>query len=141
MFIPNEQVYAFINENDNTILDDAIRNKVALCSPLTLFAILAVIRQAIDNFNIERTANQILALMGGFYKQWGLYVDSQDKMGKRLEDARNEFNRLVTTRRNQFEKILEQIEQLRQSKHIPIIDSEAIEFQSESTNDDEAELL
>jgi len=141
MFIPNEQVYAFINENDNTILDDAIRSKVALCSPLTLFAILAIIRQAIDNFNIERTANQILALMGGFYKQWGLYVDSQDKMGKRLDEAQKEFNRLVITRRNQFEKILEKIEQLRQSKHIPIIDSGTIEFQSEPTNGDEDELL
>jgi len=141
MFIPNEQVYAFINESDKTILDEAIANKVALCSPLTLFAILAVIRQAIDNFNIERTANQILALMGKFYKQWGMYVDSQEKMGRSLEAAQKEFNNLVTTRRNQFEKILEQIEQLRQSKQIPIFESEAIEFQSESTNSDDAELL
>jgi len=136
MFIPNEQVYAFINENDRDILDDAIKNKVALCSPLTLFAILAVIRQAIDNFTIERTANQILKLMGGFYKQWGLYVDSQEKMGKRIDDAKNEFNKLVTTRRNQFEKILEKIEQLRQQKDLPSVDVESINFQPESLPDD-----
>jgi DNA recombination protein RmuC len=141
MFIPNEQVYAFINESDNTILDDAIKNKVALCSPLTLFAILAVIRQAIDNFNIERTANQILALMGKFYKQWGMYIGSQDKIGKALEAAQKEYFNLINTRRNQFEKILEQIEQLRQSKHIPIIDSGVIEFQSKPTDDDENDLL
>lgn len=141
MFIPNEQVYAFINENDNTILDEAIKNKVALCSPLTLFAILAVIRQAIDNFNIERTANQILSLMGNFYKQWGLYVDSQEKMGKRLDEARNEFHRLVTTRRTQFEKVLLKIEELRQQKHLPISEDISDNFKNDRSLPDDSELL
>ena len=33
VFIPNEQVYAFINESDSTLLDDALRNRVILCFP------------------------------------------------------------------------------------------------------------
>ena len=37
VFIPNEQVYAFINKEDSTILDDALKNKVILCSPITLY--------------------------------------------------------------------------------------------------------
>jgi DNA recombination protein RmuC len=56
VFIPNEQVYCFINENDSALLDDSLKSKVILCSPMTLYAILAVIRQAIDNFNLEKTA-------------------------------------------------------------------------------------
>ena len=47
VFIPNEQVYAFINENDATLLDDDLKTKVILCSPITLYAILAVIRQGV----------------------------------------------------------------------------------------------
>ena len=54
LFIPNEQVYAFIHEQDRTILDDALMNKVVFCSPLTLYAILAVIRRAVDNFTLEK---------------------------------------------------------------------------------------
>ena len=50
VFIPNEQVYGFIHEHDATLLDDALRSKVVLCSPLTLYAILAVVRQAVENF-------------------------------------------------------------------------------------------
>ncbi|MCK7482267.1 MAG: DNA recombination protein RmuC [Candidatus Moduliflexus flocculans] len=46
VFIPNEQVYAFINENDSGIMDEALKAKVILCSPFTLFAILAIIRQS-----------------------------------------------------------------------------------------------
>jgi len=41
VFIPNEQVYGFIHEHDASLLDDALRQKVVLCSPLTLYAILA----------------------------------------------------------------------------------------------------
>jgi len=56
VFIPNEQVYAFIIENDRSLLDEALKNKVILCSPITLYAVLAVIRQAVDNFNLEKNS-------------------------------------------------------------------------------------
>lgn len=69
VFMPKEQVYNFINEKDQTSIDDALKNEVILCSPITLYSILAIIKQSIDNFNMERTASQILSLYGNFYKQ------------------------------------------------------------------------
>ena len=119
VFIPNEQVYGFIHENDRTVLDEALKNKVILCSPLTLYAILAVIRQAVDNFHLEQNANKMLALMGTFKKQWSLFVESMDKMGKKIEEARKEFDSLTATRRKALDRPLEQIEELRQQKDIP----------------------
>jgi len=124
VFIPNEQVYAFINENDATILDDALRTKVILCSPITLYAILAVIRQGVENFNLEKTAAQILSLLGTFNKQWDAFQDSMDKMGKKIDDAQDEFTKLTTTRKRQLDKPLQQIEELRKQKEINISDSE-----------------
>jgi DNA recombination protein RmuC len=130
VFIPNEQVYAFINENDPSIIDEAMRNKVILCSPFTLYAILAIIRQAMDNFNLEETAGSMLKLMGTFHKQWGLFVRSMEKMGKKLEEAHSEFQTMTTTRRNQLERPLRQIEDLRQQRGLeaaPLtIDAEAL---------------
>jgi len=119
VFIPNEQVYAFINENDISILDEALKNKVILCSPFTLYAILAVIRQAVDNFNLEKTADQILSLLGAFNKQWAAFLHSLKKMGKKIEEAQEEFNALTSTRRKQLEGPLRQIEDLRKQKGIP----------------------
>jgi len=118
VFIPNEQVYAFINQNDPSIIDDALRSKVILCSPFTLFAILAIIRQAIDNFSTAKAANDMLRLMGGFNKEWEKFVESMDKMGRKLEDARDEFQRLSTTRRNKLERLLQRLEDLRRLKGI-----------------------
>ena len=133
LFIPNEQVYAFINETDGSILDEALRNRVILCSPLTLYAILAVVRQAVDNFNLERTAGQILSLLGAFHKQWNMFIESMDKMGKRIEDARQEFDKLVSTRRQKLERSLKQIEQLRTEKGIDI---DMLTDENETTSDD-----
>ncbi len=119
LFIPNEQIYAFIHEQDSSILDDGIRNRVVLCSPVTLFAVLAVIRQAVDNFALEQTSNQILVLLGTFKKQWGMFVDSMETLGKRLRDAQLEYDRLVTTRRRQLERPLERIDRLRTDRQLP----------------------
>ena len=118
VFIPNEQVYAFINQNDPAIIDEALRSKVILCSPFTLFAILAVIRQAMDNFSTAKAANDMLRLIGGFNKEWEKFRESMDKMGKKLEDARDEFQKLSTTRRNKLERPLQKIEDLRRLKGI-----------------------
>ena len=113
VFIPNEQVYAFINENDSSVLDEALKHKVILCSPITLYAVLAVIRQAVDNFNLEKTAAQIMSLLGTFNKQWSNFLKSLEKMGKKIDEAQKEFNALTSTRRNQLERPLRQIEDLR----------------------------
>ena len=118
VFIPNEQVYAFINENDSSLMDESLKNKVILCSPTTLYAILAVIRQAVDNFNLEKTAAQIMSLLGAFNKQWDAFVNSMERMGKRIEDAQKEYNTLTSTRRNQLERSLRQIEDLRKQRNI-----------------------
>jgi DNA recombination protein RmuC len=123
VFIPNEQVYAFIQERDRTLMDDALRSKVIFCSPLTLFAVLAVVRQAVENFALERTSDRILGLMGAFNKQWGMFVDKLEKMGKRIAHAQREFDQLTTTRRRQLEKPLREIETLRTQREIPVAEA------------------
>jgi DNA recombination protein RmuC len=120
LFIPNEQIYAFIHEQDSTILDDGIRQGVVFCSPLTLFAILAVIRKAVDNFSLEQTSNEILSLLGDFKKQWGEFVGKLELVGRRISDAQKEYEALTTTRRRQLEKPLNRIEDLRMQRNLPI---------------------
>jgi DNA recombination protein RmuC len=120
VFIPNEQVYGFIHQNDRTLLDEALRQKVVLCSPLTLYAVLSVIRQAMDNFNLERTAHTILSILGAFEKQYQAFCVSMEKMGNRIDEAKKEFDNLTTTRKNQLDRQLKKIEELRQEKGLAL---------------------
>ena len=118
VFIPNEQVYAFINQNDPGLIDEALKNKVILCSPFTLFAILAIIRQSLDNFSMEKTAGEMLRLVNSFKKEWEKFTDSMEKMGEKLEGARLEYQRLTTTRHNKLDKSVQRIEDMRRQKGI-----------------------
>jgi len=120
IFIPNEQVFSFINESDTTIMDEALKQKVILCSPFTLYAVLAVIRQAVENFNLEKTASEILKLLGEFSQQWNAYKEKFRLMGERLDAAKKEYDTLVTTRTNMLERPLKKIEDLRGQKAIDL---------------------
>ncbi|MGZ5498578.1 MAG: DNA recombination protein RmuC, partial [Candidatus Aminicenantales bacterium] len=118
VFIPNEQVYAFINQNDPEIMDEALKSKVILCSPFTLFAILAVIRQSLDNFSMEKTAGEILGLVKNFRKEWEKFTDSMEKMGEKLDGAREEYRKMTTTRHDKLDRSIQKIEDLQQLKGI-----------------------
>ena len=120
LFIPNEQVYAFIHEHDSSILDEGIKKKVVSCSPITLFPVLAVIRQAVDNFALERTSNEIQSLFGAFKKQWDEFASKFDLLGQKIEGVMKEYEALTTTRKRQLERPLNKIEDLRKQRGLPV---------------------
>ena len=123
LFIPNEQVYAFIQEQDRAILDDALRDKVIFCSPLTLFAVLAVVRQAVDNFRLSQTSQEILGVLQGFQKQWDSFVAQMDKVGRSLKTAGTAFDELESTRKRGLERELDKIEAVRQRQSLDAVDT------------------
>jgi len=122
LFIPNEQVYSFINEQNRSLIDDALQKKVIFCSPLSLYALLAIIRQAIDTFAMEKTTSEILALIGNFHKQWAKFNENLDKMGRRINDAQTEYQTLMSTRKTALERPLQKIEALRQDQKIKLFE-------------------
>jgi DNA recombination protein RmuC len=123
VFIPNEQVYGFIHEHDPALLDDALRQKVVLCSPLTLYAMLAVIRQTAESYHLQQTSREILAVLGAFARQWEKYSELVDRMGKSLEQTVAHYDALVTTRTRQLQRQLDKIETLRTQQNVALPDA------------------
>jgi DNA recombination protein RmuC len=116
LFIPNESIYAFIHESDPQLLDRALAQRVVLCSPSTLFAVLAVVRQSTRHFLFERTSTEILECLTRFVKQWEKFAEQVDKVGRHIGSLSSAFDDLSGTRRRQLEKELDRIEVL-QSQH------------------------
>ena len=104
MFIPNESIYTFLNQQDKGLIDFSLSNKIILCSPITLYAVLSLIRQAVSNFAMEKQAGEMQILIGAFAKQWKLFVEKMDAMGGSLKTVQNHYDNLVTTRSRQLEK-------------------------------------
>lgn len=122
LFLPNEYVFGYVHEQDPGLLDDALRQGVVMCSPSTLFAVLAVVRQACDGVALQRTSDQIVGLLSGFTEQWGRYTDEMDKLGRQLDTVRRTYDGLVTTRQRQMERQLERVEEVREQRGIvPVV--------------------
>ena len=120
VFIPNESVYAFIHEHDPELVDFALQQKVVLCSPTTLFAVLAVIRQAMDNFMVDQTSEQILRCLGAFTDQWEKLAEAIDKVGKQIETTQKAFGELNGPRRRAVERTFAQVDELRTNNQLPL---------------------
>ena len=120
LFVPNETLSAFIHENDPGLIDEAMRQNVVICSPLTLFAFLGVIRQAFDNFMIEQTSQEMLQLLGKFAQQWGKYADSVDKVKRQFDTVSKSFDELATTRRRALERPLKDLEAMRLERGVAV---------------------
>jgi len=120
LFIPNEQLTGFIHEHDPSLIEDAMGQQIVMCSPLTLFAFLGVIRQAHDNFMIEQTSDEILQLIGKFGTQWTKYADQIDKIKRRFEGVEKDFEVLAGTRRRALERPLRDLEAIRQQRNLPV---------------------
>jgi DNA recombination protein RmuC len=112
VFIPNEQVYAFLHENDPELIDEALAQRVVLCSPLTLFAVLAVIRQAAKNFRFAKRTDEVLRTLGAFAQEWQKFKEQMNKLERALESARRAFDVLASTRTRQLDRRLEKIGEL-----------------------------
>jgi DNA recombination protein RmuC len=130
LFIPLEAVYSFILQRDPDLFDYSLKRKVILCSPFTLFAVVAVIRQAAEYFMLQKASHEILSLLSAFTKEWGKYLDALGKLGEHLTRAQKEYDDLISTRRRALERPLAKLEQLRQREgiaavaEVPVADEE-----------------
>jgi DNA recombination protein RmuC len=97
LFIPNEQVYGFIHESVPGLIDEALAQKVVLCSPFTLYAVLAVVRQAFDNFHFTQSTQQILKLFGSFMDIYRKFQERFTKLGDDLARVQSSYDEISET--------------------------------------------
>lgn len=121
MFVPNESISGFVHESDPDLIDYALSKKVVMCSPLTLYAFLVVIRQAADSFHTEKTAAEIMQYVNLFQKQWGEYTAAVDKVEKTFETLLDQIASINTdgTRFKKLRAQVKKIEKLRTKQGIP----------------------
>ena len=123
LFIPNESISNFIQEKFPDLVDEALDNKVVLCSPTNLYAFLAIVRQANQTFQTQKATGEILGLLGGFNSEWKKYVAA-------VGDVRNNFDKLTDSmdlvvkgaRFNKLAVAVRRMEELRDKKGIEPIE-------------------
>jgi len=96
LFIPNDGVLNFIQENKKSLIDEAAKNKVVFCSPLTLYMFLSMMHQATSSFYMEQNAHEILGLLRKFNKSWGAYVKYLKAISKGFDSMQKKLKSVTT---------------------------------------------
>lgn len=94
LFIPNEQVFALIQEKMPDVMDFALKQKVVLCSPFTLYAMLSVVRQAHEHFRFERDIKKIIELIEGFTKDYELFKGRFTDLGSLVAKLSGQYEEI-----------------------------------------------
>lgn len=129
LFIPNEQVFGFIQEQVPDLLDTALGQKVVLCSPFTLYAMLSLIRQAYENFRYEQNIKEIIQLIDQFVAIYVRFKDRFDDMGKIIGKLEQQYGDLVSKSVKQLDTKIRHIDSLKKGQKAAIeMDSEALEL-------------
>jgi DNA recombination protein RmuC len=125
VFIPNEAVYGFVHEHDPGLIDVALRQKVVLCSPCTLFAVLAVVRRAVEAFRLERASSEVLQCLSGFTDQWQRFSAQLDTVVRRVESVHTAIDDLAGPRRRQLQRSLDHLDGVRRQDGgvVPLTDA------------------
>ena len=112
LFIPNESIYAFLNQEDHGLIDFSLERKIMLCSPITLYAILSLVRQAVSNFAMEQKAGEMQLQVGVFSKQLVKFLEKLESLGKTLGTLTTHYEDLKGTRLRALERPMEKISEL-----------------------------
>jgi DNA recombination protein RmuC len=91
LFIPNEQVFALIQEKMPDVMDFALKQKVVLCSPFTLYAMLSIVRQAHEHFRFEKDIKKIIELIEGFTKDYELFKNRFTDLGSLIDKLSGQY--------------------------------------------------
>jgi DNA recombination protein RmuC len=110
LFIPNESVFEAVARLAPELVDQALGRGVILVSPLTLVAVLAVLRRASSVFRLSAAARELGRAMAEFRAAWDGYNHESELVGRRLEDALDSYRMLASLRRRRMDRALATID-------------------------------
>lgn len=116
LFIPNEQVYGFIQEAFPGLVDEALSQKVVLCSPFTLYAVLGVVRQAFDHFHFNQATQEVLKLIAQFGATYETFKGRFTELGERLEKLRALYDDIEGKSFKRLDASIQKIERVRRGE-------------------------
>ena len=116
MFIPLESIYSFIWESDTGLLDFAFENRVMLCSPSNLFAILTLVREANAAFALEQAGDEVLEIFNLVKREW---MDTQkviEVLQTHIKNADKKVDEITGKRYQAMERVFDQVDSVRSNR-------------------------
>ncbi|MFA6093588.1 MAG: DNA recombination protein RmuC [Elusimicrobiota bacterium] len=113
LFIPNEQVYAFVLESMPGLMDEALSQRVVLVSPWTLYAVLSVVRRSFENFHFSKSTQETLKLVAAFDQAWSKFKERFLQLGAELDRLGKTYQEITGASFKRLEQAVDRVERAR----------------------------
>ncbi len=120
LFVPNEMVFSFINQEFPQLVDEAMAKRVMIVSPFTFLIVARTVIESYRNFMIGDKLKEVVKYVDEFAKEWGLFREEFDKFGRSIETLKTGFDKLTTTRTKQLDRRIERINTYRTGNLLPL---------------------
>ena len=95
MFIPGEGFVSDAMRSDPSLLDEAMKNRVLIASPVNLLALLFAVAKGWQAHSIAEHAKEVAALGNELYERVGVMLTYVGKMGANLSTATKAYNEMI----------------------------------------------
>ena len=95
MFVPLESMLSDALRADPSLVDDAMRSRVLIASPMNLLALLLAAHRGWQDFRVQEDAKKIGDLTKELYKRFSTLFDYVRKTGKGIQQSTTNYNNLI----------------------------------------------
>lgn len=95
LFIPGEQFLSAALDNDRSLLEDALRQKVILTTPISFVALLRAVAYGWRQESLAENAERIRVVGEELYSRLATFSEHLAKLGRSLDGAVESYNRSV----------------------------------------------
>ena len=120
-FIPNESLQAAL-ETDPTLMDDAFAQKVALTSPITLWAVLKSVAYAWQQQSLTDDAKMLFDLSRELYERFAVLGERATKLGSAITKTVGAYNSFAASLESRVLVTARKLQRVDQSKVIGTVD-------------------
>lgn len=121
-FIPNESLLQAALESDPTLLDDAFARKVALTSPVTLWAVLKSVAFAWQQQSLTDDAKMLFDLSRELYERFAVLGDKANRLGTAITRTVGAYNQFASSLESRVLVTARKLQKIDQSKVIDPVD-------------------
>lgn len=93
MFVPGEPFISAACEQDESLIEDGIKNRVILAAPTTLIALLRAVAMGWRQEQVTKNTQQILDISKEFYERFAVFLANLTETRDSLEKTVKHFNK------------------------------------------------
>ena len=116
LFLPIEGLYAEVVRHPDLMAQLQRESKIVITGPTTLAAMLNSLQMGFRTLAIQKRSSEVWQILAAVKKEFQMFGSVLEKAQKKISEADNEINKLVTTRTKMMLSKLRKVETLDQSQ-------------------------